>query len=638
MLRRILALFPLVLAACQPAPPTVGSTADPVLSYNGDVGVSVDYSGSTTGAYYQGDVMTNPVALHLIFYGSWTDTQRQMFKTFAGEVSGSPLFSVLQSYRDGLGGHVPGSFASIDSVNDNYSQGKSLVGNALMAVVDNSISKLGLPNDPNAIYMILTASDVNVGDGSGKSFCNSFCGFHGQDTNQSPLLKLAWVGNPQFCTNNGLPSCSLYSSVSPNGDANVDSMMSAIFHETAETLTNPNHKGWHVHVNNANGTESSVEIGDMCEFSHFQDGQFFATGPTELDLSYTTPSGAIANTHLGAHDYLMQPYWQNADRGGCVRRLAFNRPAAQPATALGSITGDLDFNGVGDLIWRDSASGQVNGTLYDQLGNITANTFIGSATRDFEIYGIADFDHNGSADILWQNVGSGKLSVWLMNGTTLASDRQLVWTVPANELVKAVGDFDDDGFADILFQNVTDNSMRIWYNTPGMFTFSSLPTLSPAPGVNESWESIGSADFSGDGKAEVLWHDPAANAYQISYFSGTSMFRMAISNTGWSSLLGIVDVDLDGKADLIGVSADKKSVVWMKMGAFGPAAPQVIAALPLPQRRFSGGSRYGAQSGILWRNRQTGDVSRWLLDASGHVTATKHIINAVPQNWEIVSY
>jgi hypothetical protein len=632
----MLAALPLVLAACQPVPPGIAATSEPVLSYPGDVGVSVDYSGSTTGAYYAGDTMTKPVALHYIFYGNWSDTQRQMFLTFAKEVSGSPVFSVMQSYSDGNGNRLPNSFSSVDSVNDNYSQGKTLTN--LAPVVDNAIANLGLPNDPNAVYMILTASDVNVGDGNGKFFCSNFCGFHGQDLNQTPLLRVAWVGNPQYCTNNSLNPCTLFSSVSPNGDINADSMMDSIFHEVAETLTNPNHKGWHVHTKSSTGGALSVEIGDMCEFAHQQDGQFFAVGPTELDLNYTTTNGAPANMHLGAHDYLMQPFWQNADRGGCVRRLALNRPAAQPATALDSITGDLDFNGVGDVVWRDAATGQVNGTLYDQAGNILSNTKIGSASRAFEIYGIADFDGSGSADLLWQNVDTGKLSVWLLNGTTIASDRQLVATVPANELIKAVGDFNGDGLADILFQNMSDNSARVWFNTPGMFTFASLPALSPAPGLSENFESVGSADFSGDGKAEVLWHDPAADSYQIWYFDVTNIFRLNIANTGWSSLLGIVDVDRDGQADLIGVSADKKSVVWMKMGAFGPAAPQIIAGMPLPQWRFSGGSRYGAESGFLWRNRQTGDVSRWLLDTTGHVTATKHIINGVPQSWEIVAY
>jgi hypothetical protein len=64
-----------------------------------------------------------------------------------------------------------------------------------------------------------------------------------------------------------------------------------------------------------------------------------------------------------------------------------------------------------------------------------------------------------------------------------------------------------------------------------------------------------------------------------------------------------------------------------------PAAVKNIHGRPPAQWRYSGGGYFGsdssgtATSGILWRNRQTGGITRWLLSSFGTE------LSAVDMDW-----
>jgi hypothetical protein len=78
-----------------------------------------------------------------------------------------------------------------------------------------------------------------------------------------------------------------------------------------------------------------------------------------------------------------------------------------------------DFNGDHkmDILWRDTATGQLYIWLMD--GAVSAGAGSPGTVSDptWQIRGIADFNGDGRTDILWNNVSTGMIYVWLMNGT-----------------------------------------------------------------------------------------------------------------------------------------------------------------------------------------------------------------------------
>ena len=94
---------------------------------------------------------------------------------------------------------------------------------------------------------------------------------------------------------------------------------------------------------------------------------------------------------------------------------------------------------------------------------------------------------------------------WTMNGPTVTSQTTLSDPGAAWRLI-GTGDFNNDGDADLLFQNKNGTPM-IWtvnvndMNVPTVTT----PTTLPNPG--STWHAIGTGDYNGDGKSDILFQN-----------------------------------------------------------------------------------------------------------------------------------
>jgi hypothetical protein len=107
--------------------------------------------------------------------------------------------------------------------------------------------------------------------------------------------------------------------------------------------------------------------------------------------------------------------------------------------------------------------------------------------------------------------------------------------------------------------------------------------------------------------------------------------------------MGIADMNLDGTADLLcdeGGLPDRFG--WLEFSHGLPVRLHDLAAMPAAEWRLSGASRLNAftrATGLLWRNRKTGDLSRWMIATDGlSVVGTSHLENGLVQSWELVSF
>lgn len=206
-------------------------------------------------------------------------------------------------------------------------------------------------------------------------------------------------------------------------------------------------------------------------------------------------------------------------------------------------------------------------------------------------------------------------------------------------------DLDGNGRSDILFANDAMTSMG-WthYSTTRFQLSGGTLEQSYLPEASLPWSIAGTADFDGDGKADLLWHDPDGQIAiwlmdGASYLGGATIYTPP-TGEAWD-IAGTGDFNRDGRADILYsrdiVSPDDGKtythlVVW-QMDGLTP-----LSSTPLSQVEadwtISGVADFNGDgyADLLWRHT-SGAVSIWMLDGTG--TPRGDTVAVVDTEWSI---
>jgi hypothetical protein len=91
------------------------------------------------------------------------------------------------------------------------------------------------------------------------------------------------------------------------------------------------------------------------------------------------------------------------------------------------------------------------------------------------------------------------------------------------------GDYYGDGRADILWRNTSTGANTIWRSASSTTT-QAVSTLAT------SWKAVGSGDYNGDHRADILWRNTStgANAIWRSGSSATPQAVTAMTSQAWA--------------------------------------------------------------------------------------------------------
>lgn len=252
-------------------------------------------TGTLTPLNYAGGSLINAPVIYIIWYGDWAQTNNSdtaagqlIVRDFSNSIGGSPYFN-LNTSLSVTNYPISGSVSYGGETTDAYSQGKRIRDSGVQAIVNNAINTGKLPYNANGVYFVLSSSDVAESSG----FCTQYCGWHTSANMTAGKVRYSFVGNANRC----LSSCAAQT-VSPNGNAGVDGMISVVAHELEEATTDADPRsGW--------SDSSGAENADKCAwtFGHYQ---------------YQTANGAWANMKLGTRDFLIQRnIWKNGSSFDC---------------------------------------------------------------------------------------------------------------------------------------------------------------------------------------------------------------------------------------------------------------------------------------------------------------------------------
>jgi hypothetical protein len=237
---------------------------------------------------YHGGALIGTPTIYYIWYGNWNQSNgsdnpagQQILRDFGHSIGNSAYYNINTTYSNG-GYVITGGVNFGAETTDTGSQGTRLTDARVGSIVVSALNAARLPYDPNGVYFVLTSSNVSESSG----FCTQYCGWHSAGTISSGTyagqrLRYSFIGNANRC----LSACAAQT-ISPNGNAGVDGMVSIIAHELEEAATDPDPlSGW--------ADSGGAENADKCAWTFGQS-------------LFTLPSGAIYNMTLGSRNYLIQ--------------------------------------------------------------------------------------------------------------------------------------------------------------------------------------------------------------------------------------------------------------------------------------------------------------------------------------------
>jgi hypothetical protein len=269
-------------------------------------------------------------------------------------------------------------------------------------------------------------------------------------------------------------------------------------------------------------------------------------------------------------------------------------------------TGDFNGDGSGDVLWLDDRDGllslwELNGKKVQAMTPATQNVpHVGSGLTPY----IGDLDGDGVADIVWTGsisigtpggtVSSFMSETWLMNpGSTIP--RSVNAASSSSQRVVGLGDFERATSAATAPYRV----QKILRDTSGNISLDSGSNTVIGWVPNE-WVIKGTGDFNGDRSDDILWYNTSTGEVAIWGIQGyqfvwSSNLPTVDPSYGWT-IQGIADVDHDGISDIVWVNTDGSTSIWMMTGA-GALRTGTYIAPPVgtPPRTFAGVLPLGPQ-------------------------------------------
>jgi len=322
-------------------------------------------------------------------------------------------------------------------------------------------------------------------------------------------------------------------------------------------------------------------------------------------------------------------------------------------------------NGNADLELRDSG----NNLLYSSantgaaadailLDRLNAGTYyirihndaeVGSSAYSFKVQGFEN-----RSDIIWRNYTptNGAILSWRMDGVAYQGTDLIAYFPDPNWRAEAVADFDGDGVSDIAWRNVAVGVNAIWLlNANGSVRVSAgIPSIA----ANSGWRIAGAGDFTGDGKADLIWRNTSTGNTSIwqmdgAVYKGSVGFAPNIISGGlvspdWS-IAGVADFNLDGHSDILWRNLNGgQNYIWYMNKNNALAGVDVFdlgggTAVTDQRWRIEGVGDFNRDGSpdIIWRlyDGVTGSVRVWHMNNNRQIEGVG-VTLLKDTNWEIV--
>jgi FG-GAP-like repeat len=320
-----------------------------------------------------------------------------------------------------------------------------------------------------------------------------------------------------------------------------------------------------------------------------------APGQRKSEIFWRNPNGT-------------EVFWQ-VDGTKLVAGALINSPYNTPTWSLKGVA-DLDGDGIKDHVYQNVATRELGYLLFTETNGqttgikpqvaLTFNSFLGAAATGqpatpgvgWDLVGVENVAGTAQADLIFYSRSLDRIVYWETNATnqvvgagyftsTLSPGGQGTGA-PNSWNVEAVADFTGDGRVDLLWRNA--QGIVVLWKVNG--TVIDLAASQVLPTVAPGFSLRGVGDFNGDGIKDVVWRNQTTNVTRFWSFNTSGIATQTIDNAAivgaGFQIEAIADFNGDGRSDLVWRdTVSDRSVIWnFNLGTTPAATLQGTTILP----------------------------------------------------------
>jgi hypothetical protein len=191
-------------------------------------------------------------------------------------------------------------------------------------------------------------------------------------------------------------------------------------------------------------------------------------------------------------------------------------------------------------------------------------------------------------------------------------------------------DFDGDGKVDVLFRNTTSGNLALWFMDGINRTSGAALTGAPVAG----WTVVGTGDFNGDHKGDIVWRQNGTANLVVWFMNGAvkqSESAVTANQPGYASweFLAVGDLNNDTRPDFIWRNpAGGSLVIWYNMAGPQPSwniVPGTLVPQTLADTNWKAvgiwDADHNGSNNLVWQNQSSGKLVAWFMEGGPYRTS-----------------